>query len=232
MPKVRLGVLQEGRCIDEFDGRAKVSQATLGRVRAVGQHASAVDPGERLVVRVLEQARGADRQGVTDAIRQRSQVAHDRRRQLRPQKRGVDLSVRHVRQGKRPQIVLREESVEDLGAEDDGGRDKDANPLRPLGPAREEAIDEPETAPLAPHGTAADPREATEVLQIRAREIDDHAATRVRPQPLKHFQKVGPQPLRIRKLGDAQRSHLGRELELRPRHAPVGKVVSGGMEDQ
>ena len=62
-PEVRLRVLREGRGVDALDRQDRPLDPLADAPGVVRQHQRVVDAGERLVLRVLEQARGAHREG-------------------------------------------------------------------------------------------------------------------------------------------------------------------------
>ena len=83
-PEVVLGVLAEGGCVHALDGRLQLGQAHAPSRVVVGQHVGLVDAGQRLILGVLEQARGADGQRVADQLQEGGQIADRRLRGTRP----------------------------------------------------------------------------------------------------------------------------------------------------
>jgi hypothetical protein len=117
-----------------------------------------VDAGERLVLRVLEQAGRAHRQRKPHDLEERREIAHHGVRQRRGEEPPPDLLlVGHVDR-EIAQVVALEEFVEDVGADHDRGWNGDAHPLEPLGDLvlAEQIVHEREATRLAAERPAAD----------------------------------------------------------------------------
>ncbi len=110
---------EEGRGVDELDRLDQPAEARLGVGLVVGDHLRGVDAGERLVERVLEQARGAHRQRRVHLARRAPQVADELGRQVAPRWKACGDAASSAgassTSARRPLRV--DEGVEDVGGE-------------------------------------------------------------------------------------------------------------------
>jgi hypothetical protein len=175
-PQVALGLLAEGGGVDPLHRQEHPLQPLLRAARVVGQHHGVVDAGERLVLGVFEQARRAHRQGPAHLAEERFQVvlhvARDGGFAEAPPELPVVLAVdREV-----PEVVLLEEAVEGVRAEDEGGGDRDLDVGEAVAQAvvGQEPAGEGEPPGLAAQRAAAEPVEVAREVEGRPVEVRHH----------------------------------------------------------
>ncbi len=140
-PHVGLRMAAEGGGVDAPDGLAERLQPgvliyfriCLRICLLVAQHEGFIHAGERLVLRILQQTGGANRQGMAYLGQERFQVFGERLGERRGQELPMDFSVVFAMQGKVQEVVLGDELIEHIRRQDDGGRHRDANARKTAG---------------------------------------------------------------------------------------------------
>ena len=226
-PQVGLRVLGEGRGVDPLDRPLELFQPHRRVVVVVGQHVRFVHAGERLVLRILEQARRADGERVALLLDERREVGP----RLLGERRGEDPPPQLVVVGavhdEVAQVVLFEEAVEDVGADDDGRRHADVHAREAPGDVvvGEQPPHEGEAAGLAAERAAAEPVEAVAAVVRRAVEVAHRAAPLVLAVGGDRVDQVAAQLLEVGVVGDPPRPQPVGERELGPRPQPLREVV-------
>ena len=157
-PQVRLRARGEHRGVDALDRAHELAQTHLRFGMAVRQHVRFVDAGERLILRVFEEARRPDRERIADDVEQRGQLAHHGLRKIRRHEAaacfllvvGVDDEI--------AQVVHLEELVEHVRADHDRGRYGDRHVCETVAHLvlRQQVVHESEAACLAAERSTAD----------------------------------------------------------------------------
>ena len=90
-PNVGLRARRKHRRVHALDGARQLAQPYFRLGMAVRQHVRLVHAGERLILRVFEQARRSDRDRISDDVEERREVAHHRVGKLRGDEAAADL---------------------------------------------------------------------------------------------------------------------------------------------
>ncbi len=229
-PQVALGAPAERRGVDALD-RVDEPLEPFRQRPLVRQHHRVVDAREGLVLRILEEARGADGDRVADAGQVRAEVVQGGRRERSRAETVEQLVVVRAVDREVAEHVLVEEGVEDGRAEDDGCRHRDLDVreavVEPV--LGEERAHEREAARLAAQRAAADAGEAPGGVERLPVEVDDERPVLVPPVSPDGRDEALPQVLVRREVGHPFRAQPPRERELRPRLQPLREMVALGV---
>ncbi len=228
---VALGRPRVGRGVHQLDGVAQLVEAHPQVGVVVGQHVGGVDAGEGLELAVLQQRTRAHGQRVAHLVQERLEVAVDLRRQL-PRQAGLDdVGIVRVRQHLFAQVALVEEGVEDVGADDGGGRHADDGAREAVvdAVAVQDGVGEGQPAALAAERTAADAHERAERVEVPPREVGDHAALGLAAEARDGLDQERAQVLDVPELVHLAGPDGRRQLELGARAQPVREVVVRGV---
>jgi hypothetical protein len=157
-PAVSPGVGEMGGSPHELDGFLEPPEAGVLVELGIGNHLGGIHPRERVIQRVLEAARGPDRQGGMDESDERPQIAGEFRRYLPAQKGVGDAIVRRRVRDQIPEPVAHDEGVVDLGGDHGQRRNHnlETHERSSIEFRQETVVDEPQPRTLAAHGPAPD----------------------------------------------------------------------------
>ncbi|HSQ60981.1 MAG TPA: hypothetical protein VLT84_11230 [Acidobacteriota bacterium] len=171
---------------DELDRLGQAPKAALGVVLVVGDHLRGVDARERTPQRVFQEAGGADRERLADALDEAAQVADDRGRDGGALERAGQRLVAGLRADDLPEPVLVEESIEDVGGEDREARDSDVERrmLLPAPSLFQRALHARQAGRLASQRPVADPGEVFARLEEPPVELRERRTRQIQPRSL------------------------------------------------
>ena len=218
---------QEERRIDLLDGpRQRVEPRPCGVLLVRHQH-RLVHPGEGLVGRVLEEARGAHRERVAHRLQEPAEVLPRFVREPRLVEARAELGLaRHVER-ERQEVVPLHEAVEDPGRQHHrlGHSDHHLGMALLDSGAGQDRVGERQTARLAAHRPAADAEQTGVGIEALAGEVGHHRAAALPPALLEPAGHVAPHVVRRAVVADPHLAETARELQFPPRHQPVGDLV-------
>ncbi len=200
----------------------------------MGNHVCGVDPGKRLVVGILENARTAHGKGAVHHLCQCKQIVAHPFGKPPFEESGEYLFVGGVAKGQRVQVVVGHELVENIGAEHYGARygDGDAVEIVALGMFLDYRVDERQAASFSSEGALSDTGEIGIVVEPVFPELGHHAAVlhlavfddEIEEQPFHGGRFLnGVEPVPFYDIGD--REH-GAGVE------PARNVVAAGMVEE
>src|SRR5262249_46092915 len=154
------------------------------------------------------------------------QVPADLLPELRRQEPPDDGVVVDGVDGEVPQPAALEELIEDVGPQDDRGRDGDLDLLEPVpDPVLvKEEVHEGEAPRLPSEGPAADPGEAAGGVEGVPVEVGDGSPDPLLPVFADRLDQLAAEILRGGEVGDLPRPQPMRQREFGPRLEPVGEV--------
>ncbi len=146
-------------------------------VLGAGNHVSAVDTGEGLVMRVLEQTAAAHGYGASDHLQEGLQVAQQAHGEARAQEMGQHLLVGDVAQCHLVEVIGIHELVEDVGTEHHGLGYSHGHALHlvEVGVTLEQVVDEGQAASLAAQTAITDAGKVGILVETLALEHGHHA---------------------------------------------------------
>ena len=174
---VALGRLAVGGGKHQLHRLDEFTQALLPVRGAVGKHDGAIDAREGLVLAVLQQAAGAHGQRAVEEFHHMAQVNLEEGRENGLAEAAADLLVVLALQRKVLQIAQLHELVEDLGAQDHGGRDGHTHAGPTLAHVRlaEQVAYKGDAPRLAAHAAFANLRQAVARIEGLRMELADNA---------------------------------------------------------
>src|ERR1017187_6105861 len=198
----------------------------------VPQHEGFVHTGERLVLRILQQAGRTDRQRIAHLLQEVQELVDHGDRQGRRQKAPHDLLVVGAVNRKFQQVVFAQEIVEQVGGQHQRRRHGNANAGKPTDHAAlvQQVPYEGQAARFAAQRTAADLQEES-ICRLKCCRIElaDERLGLLAAILGDGCDKVAPQVLSVLEVGNFARPQLLGEGKLGARHQPVREVVALGV---
>ena len=198
----------------------------------IAQHEGFIHTGERLVLRVFEQAGRAHGERVRDLREEHLQALLQLRGERSGQELLQNLGIVLALQGEIEQVVLRHELIERIRSQNQSGRHRDADSVKAPADAvfAQEMAHKSQPARLAAQRSGTDPQEARfRGFERIGVEVADDQLALFAAVVVDGFDQVVPQMFRTGKVRDLSRPQLGRQSEFGSRHEPMRKVVALGV---
>src|ERR1035437_6017793 len=225
-------MLAEGGGIHPFDRLQKLLQPQLDVGLMVPQHKGFVHPGERLVLRILQQAGGPDCQRTAHLLQEVQELIDHGDGQWCCQKTPYDLLVVGAVNRQFQQVIFAQEVVEQVGGQHQRRRQGNANARKSARHAAlvQQVPYEGQAARLTAQRTAADlKKEIVGRLKCRRIEFADERLTLLAAILGDGGDEIAPQVLGVLEVGNFARPQLLCQSKLGARHQPVREVIALGV---
>ena len=173
---VSLAVLVEHRGVDGLDGIHQEFE-TLGDVVNRRNHVGRIDAGKGLVVRIFEEGRRADGNGLIDHLEIGNEVCAEALGEGGPEESGENFVIGGFGEGQRIEVALLHELVEDVRTEHNGLGELHLCPgeVVQVGMAQDDVVEEGQAASLAAQRTVADAGKVAVTVEAVAVEYGHNA---------------------------------------------------------
>ncbi len=212
--------------------RTRLRQPGLFVGVVVGQHVGLVDAGQRLVLRVLEQAGRPDGQGIADLFQVGGQAALYLRGEGGGREAPLDLGVVVGGHGEVAQVVLFQEVIEDVGGEHQAGRHGYLHARELVGHAEvpQQMAHEGQSPGLAAQRSLPDAGEAVVGVERARVEVAHRLPGLLAPVGVDLVDQVAAAVFGIGVVGGGAGPEVMGQVKLGPRLQPAGEVVALGVK--